>query len=329
MTGVQIFTNVGLNQNSLTGDAQGETASGGDNDKSLATTEFVQKIGLKFAGFTSITGATNLSTSQIGELCQASGSTPYTISLFDNSSILDGTTITIISTNTADVTIQAFSGQNITDKSGITSSKILKTGDGLTLVKIGSGLWFAKWLHAGQIQPFDGDLAAIAALGNSVGYLRKTGTDSWIIDTTSPVLSSLSNGMPSYVEPVGGKTISIDTFTVEFALNTGGTRNVYLQFGDDFSASTTFGYPLSDNFTLKEVLIYARSVGSGGANMQIRTNGSSSPAFTYSIPANTNQSHIRYNVSENFNSGDVIAVYGAASANYSHISVRLIFSWRN
>lgn len=56
MSGVQIFTNVGLNQNNLTGDAQGETASSGDNDKSLATTEFVQGVGLKFGNSIQATG---------------------------------------------------------------------------------------------------------------------------------------------------------------------------------------------------------------------------------------------------------------------------------
>ena len=44
MSGVQIFTNIDMHQNNLSGDAQAETASTGDNDRSIATTEFVNRV---------------------------------------------------------------------------------------------------------------------------------------------------------------------------------------------------------------------------------------------------------------------------------------------
>lgn len=329
MTGVQIFTNIDVKGNEVTGDGQAETASKGDADRSFATTEFVQKVGLKFSEITNITGAAALTSTHLGNYIILGGVASYIVDLPDNSSFLDGCTYTFINNNSQDVTVRAFTAQNILDKAGNTNTKVLKFGDILEVTKVSSGSWFGRWLHSGQVQPLDSDLTAIAALGNGAGYLRKTGENSWILDTTMPVIATLNNGMPSYVEPVGGKTISIDTFTVEFALNTGGTRNVYLQFGDDFPASTSFGHPLADNCTLKDVLIYGRRIGSGGATMQIRKNGSTTPAFSYNISANTNQSHINYSVSENFDAGDVIAVYGAASANYSHVSVRLTFAWRD
>lgn len=289
MSEVQIFSNVGLNQNNVTGDPQGETASTGDNDKSLATTEFVQKVGPKYSNVLVANAAVIMDLTYIGKLVHLNGTSSYTITLPDNTTALIGSTITFACLTSYPITITSFSGQNIVDATGQSTSKILKKGDCVTLVKESTGLWLAFRTYATQF---------------------------------------LANGMPAYVEPVGGKTISVDSFVVDFALSTGGTRNTYLQFCDDFSNSTTFGYPLPKNSTLKKVTIFARTIGST-TTIEIRTNGSTSPQVSYTIPPNTNQSHIEYDVSENFNAADVIGVYAAASSNFSHISVRMTFAWRD
>lgn len=563
MSGVQIFTNVGLNQNNLTGDAQGETAAAGDADKSLATTEFVQAVGLKYGDIITATGNATLNASHLGKLIELQGTNPYTITLPDCSLFLNGSSYSFTCLTSQTITIAATSGQQFKTKTGIVSTTTLGNGDSVSFVKNSSNQWVVvgtslsntflsgrttgtgKFLFGNKIndvnignawvensgsgitgdrvftmidtnavmkvvrvntaadpafelqswddtlttlrgywdvavvngnlifrdrtsvddifltanrsnntlttskifsasnisgintgdqtitltgdatgsgtgsftvtlansgvtvgtyksvtvdakgrvtggtnpttlagygitdaaplshisdtslhltsaqntwidditatstqvnylvgvtssiqtqlnnkQPIDGDLTAIAALSDTAsGYLRKTGTNNWIVDTTMPVLATLNNGMPSYVESLGGKTISIATFELNFHLN-GATRNVYLKFGDGTTSSATEGIVLPNNMTLVGIFANFGSVGSSGVTVQVRVNGSTTPTDTLDCTVGTDVSfYAAY--SSNHASGDRIAIYGSSSNNWTNAFVKLIFAWRN
>lgn len=572
MSGVQIFTNVGLNQNNITGDAQGETAATGDNDKSLATTEFVQGVGLKFGNSIEANGSATIDATFLGKLIYLTGSSPYTITLPDNSLFLSGTTFSFSSHSTATITIS--SAQNIITKNGTATSINVTQGDSFSLTKKSTGEWilYGSWGAAyGSFQPLndnltgisslnisgngipkktgagnwiwdtndyllsdqvgvpngiasldasgfllpaqrpiatnttlgmikvgpeltiepDGtlgiledftntflsgrttasgkflfgdsidhpnvancwvegiptgqtadrvftmidttavlkvvrrsttadpavelqswddtlttlrgywdlvvingnlelrdrtsgsstflladrlantlsttktftaanisgvntgdqtitltgavsgsgtgtftttitepELSALAALPDSAGYIRKTGDASYIIDTTMPVLSTLANGMPSFIETVGGQTVSIETFEFEFGLSSNGTRNAYLQFVDDIVSSATIGRRIPDNMTLVGIYAQCTSVGNNGATAEVRVNGATTIA-SCPLVAGT----MIYNLTShsiNLNAGDRIAVYGSAPTNnWANMIVKLIFRWRD
>lgn len=475
MSGVQIFTNVGLNQNNITGDAQGETATFGDNDKSLATTEFVQRVGLKFGDVITATDNTTLDATHLGRLIELQGSTPYTITLPDCSLFLNGSTYTLSCLTNQTITINTTSGQQIKTKLGLVTSTTLGNGDHVSLVKNSSNQWVLAgttlsntfltgrttgngkflfgnriddvnvgncWLEnsgsgitgdrvwtmidtnavmkvvrvntgadpAFELQSWDdslttlrgfwdvavvggnlifrdrtvtddtflianrtnntlstaktftaanisgtntgdqtitltgdvtgsgtgsfaatisnAELSALKSLPNSAGYIRKTGTASYIIDTTMPVLSTLANGMPSFIETVGGKTVSIEKFEFEFGLSSNGTRNVYLQFVDDIVSSATIGRRIPDNMTLVGIYAQCTSVGNNGATAEVRVNGATTIA-SCPLVAGT----MIYNLTShsiNLNAGDRIAVYGSAPTNnWANMIVKLIFRWRD
>jgi len=571
MSGVQIFTNVGLNQNNLTGDAQGETASSGDNDKSLATTEFVQRVGLKLGDVITATGAASLDSTYLGKLIVLTGAIPYTITLPDTALILTGTTISF--SNIADATVTISAPQNIVTKNGtslsISTTKgeafslvrrstgewvllgsygaasgsfqplndiltgistlsptgngiIKKTGSGnytwdtdtyiisdqlatpngvatldssgflltaqrpiasssnLGMIKVGSNLTIDVdgllnfdtnlvlsgrttstgkflfgdsinhpnvsnvWIEgvgtgttadrvftmidttavmkvarrsttadpAFELQSWDdtlttlrgywdvvvtngnlefrdrttgvtstfllcdrvantlsttkafsaanisgtntgdqtitltgdvsgsgtgtfattitnAELSALANLPDSAGYIRKTGNGSYIVDTTMPVISTLANGMPAYVEPVGGKTVSIDSFSFMFALSSNGTRNVYLQFMDDIASSATVGQRVPANCTLVGIIAQCTTVGNNGASAQVRINGSITPIAEADLVVGT-MVYTNVTTSVNLNAGDRIAVYGSAPTNnWANMSVVLLLKWRD
>lgn len=112
-----------------------------DNDLSLATTEFVRRQGLQFAGTLGCSSHTNLNASHAGYMVFGYGTTYYSIVLPQGSTVPDGATISVYVTNGAGVNIQAFSGnQIIYGGGGFTSNFKINYGDTATFV-YGGGNW--------------------------------------------------------------------------------------------------------------------------------------------------------------------------------------------
>lgn len=112
-----------------------------DNDTSLATTEFVRRQGVQFAGTLGCYAHTNLTAAHAGYMVFGYGNTYYTIVLPQGSTVPDGTTISVYVTNGAGVNIQAFSGnQIIYGGGGFTTNFKVNYGDTATFVYSG-GSW--------------------------------------------------------------------------------------------------------------------------------------------------------------------------------------------
>lgn len=112
-----------------------------DNDLSLATTEFVRRQGVQFAGTLGCSANTQLTKAQAGYMIFGYGTTYYTIVLPQGSTIVDGTTISLYVTNGAGVNVQAYSGnQIIYGGGGFTTNFKVNYGDTATFVYSG-GSW--------------------------------------------------------------------------------------------------------------------------------------------------------------------------------------------
>jgi hypothetical protein len=112
-----------------------------DNDTSLATTEFVRRQGLQYAGTLGCSSNTNLTAAHAGYMVFGYGTTYYSIVLPQGSTVVDGTAISVYVANGAGVNIQAFSGnQIIYGGGGFTTNFKVNYGDTATFVYSG-GSW--------------------------------------------------------------------------------------------------------------------------------------------------------------------------------------------
>lgn len=117
----------------------------------------------------------NQSISLSGDV-SGSGTTAITVTITDDSHNHTGTTISAL--DAGDVTTGTFDIARI------------PTGSTGTTVSLGN--------HTHSYQPLDGDLTAIAALATN-GFAKRTGTDTWTIDTTTyaPLNSPTLTGTPA------------------------------------------------------------------------------------------------------------------------------------
>jgi hypothetical protein len=136
------------NLNTWLGDALraslGITAPQFDNDLSLATTAFVQRAAGNLSDYMFVSSAQVLTAAAAGKVLGLSGS-GYTVTMPDASTVLIGTTITIVGqANTLPIAINRAAANTFTvgSNAGVTSVTV-PPGETLTLTAVSASTWLA------------------------------------------------------------------------------------------------------------------------------------------------------------------------------------------
>ncbi|SFW77031.1 phage tail protein [Pseudomonas sp. NFACC04-2] len=85
------------------------TAPQFDNDRSVATTEFVRRSGLQYSGFTAYATNTALTVAHIGGVVSFASATPISATLPDTAGVMHGATLNLINVGTGVVTVSTAS----------------------------------------------------------------------------------------------------------------------------------------------------------------------------------------------------------------------------
>ena len=165
-------------------------------------------------------------------------------------------------------------------------------GTGLTL----TGTTFS--VTTNTYQPLDGDLTAIAALSGTSGFLKKTNTDTWSLDTNT-YLTAEADTLASVTGRVGGaSTDTASTFTAGITVGKIGTAGK-VTFVGSTSGSTVLTAPATAgnvNLTLPTTagtlalttdIPAAPTIGNGTVTVQGAGSVSGSGSFTLNQSGNT------------------------------------------
>ncbi|WP_010462352.1 phage tail protein [Pseudomonas mandelii] len=126
----------------MTGNPTTPTPAAGDNDKSVANTEFVQRAKGGYRGFTVLTAAAALTVADIGNLVSVNGT--FTVTLPASNLVNRGEAIHFRNVGDGAVTV-ACAGADIIDAGGIALANItLQPGASLELVNAGGTNWWAS-----------------------------------------------------------------------------------------------------------------------------------------------------------------------------------------
>lgn len=112
-----------------------------DNDTSLATTEFAQRLAGNMRAGEAISGNATLTAAHVGKVIQVASAGPYAVTIPLASDVADGSTITLVSSATDVITIQRQGSDLIYPNMGTGVASIgLANGDTAVLVKV-NGVW--------------------------------------------------------------------------------------------------------------------------------------------------------------------------------------------
>lgn len=95
----------------------------------------------------------------------------------------------------------------------------LITGEGRIAVGLTSGTYSA-FVKQGEEQPLDADLTAIASLAGTNGFLKKTNTDTWALDTNTYLTGNQSVSITGDVTGSGTTAIALTLATVNSNVGT-------------------------------------------------------------------------------------------------------------
>jgi hypothetical protein len=184
-----------------------------------------------------------------------SGTNPTTLSGYG---ITDAATSTNLSNHISDATVHLTSTQNtLLDGITVTSEKVNYLSDVTSNIQ-------------GQLnvkQPLDSDLTAIAALTGTSGLLRKTGTDTWTLDTNiDTITTSTATNLTGFISGNGTNISGATT-----ASSSGGSGTLVIR-DTDGSFSTT-----SSN---SDASIIGVNTGNGGGLSGLSQSGAGGVSIT-------------------------------------------------
>lgn len=113
----------------------------------IATTAFVQGVGLQFSGIIGLSGATTLTASAAGALCYSTSSTPFNVTLPAASTFPAKTTITLWNFGNGPMTLVCNGSDGIYANNQILSTFQMAGATSLTLVSNGGAAWLAVGLQ--------------------------------------------------------------------------------------------------------------------------------------------------------------------------------------
>jgi hypothetical protein len=142
-------------------------------------------------------------------------------------------------------------------------------------------------------------------------------------------INALDNGMPAYIEPVGGVLTSVAIASYSYLVKTTGTRNAYLSILGSI-ASNTLGFKLPRNALLRGVTVMSSSNVSTATDafFELHVNKSNTPLTSYLLSRGTSYgSYIDLSVPLNI--GDELSIYLNSANNVINPICLLEVSWRN
>lgn len=117
------------------------TAPQFDNDKSVATTEFVVRNGIQYSGFDVYTGSTALTLKDVGGVASFASDTPVTAKLPATAGILQGATVLIVNAGNGVVTVSTSSAADrLSGSNGAEGVISIGLGETATFIKL-SNQW--------------------------------------------------------------------------------------------------------------------------------------------------------------------------------------------
>lgn len=115
------------------------TAPQFNNDKTVATTEFVVRSGVQYAGFNVYSSSTSLTLSDVGGVVSFASNTPVTAKLPVTTGILHGATLKIVNAGTGVVTVSTVSAADVLGASNGAQGPIsIGFGETAEFIKINS-----------------------------------------------------------------------------------------------------------------------------------------------------------------------------------------------
>jgi hypothetical protein len=135
-----------------------------DNSKSLATTEFVKRMGFEWSGFNAVSASTVLGLGSVGGAVSAASATPISVTLPSTGLVAQGATILLASAGAGAVTLLASGADLLTNASGVPSSIVLGQGETALLSRV-SGEWRL--------------IGGTAALRHSAAFAASLGVTGW------------------------------------------------------------------------------------------------------------------------------------------------------
>lgn len=244
-------TKANLASPTFTGTPAAPTAATFTSTTQIATTAFVNAVGAKFSGYTSVTAAYTLLATDYGKVVMCSGSSAYTLTLPSVGSTYVGAILTIWNYGLAVKTVARagtdviYAGQSISN-----TSLTIRQGEDLILVNAGSGVWLA----VGGLAVADLALTT-AYVGGATGYHRmvggliiqqgtftSSGTGAGNISVTFPLAFTSAAYMCSFTAYSAGtqnictpyyalSTTGAQATAIVNAVNTSGVGGIYLAWG--------------------------------------------------------------------------------------------------
>lgn len=129
-----------LDSPAFVGNPTGPTPPQFDKDKSLATTEFVKRMGVEYSGFGSFSANTSLTAAHVGGLHSFSNTALITAVLPSTEGVAQAATIAVTCAGAGGLTVQAAAGDVVFTGSGQVGSLSLGLGDTAEFIRL-AGQW--------------------------------------------------------------------------------------------------------------------------------------------------------------------------------------------
>lgn len=107
-----------------------------DSSKSLATTEFVKRMGVEWANFNALSASTVLGAGSVGGIVSAASPTAISLTLPPAGLVAQGAMIMVMSAGSGAVTLQTSGSDLLTNASGMAVSVVLGQGDTALLTRV-------------------------------------------------------------------------------------------------------------------------------------------------------------------------------------------------
>ena len=121
---------------SFSGNPTAPTPAQFDNSKSIATAEFVKRMGLEYSGFTTNSASLALASSHVGGVHSFSAVGQLTATLPPTVGVAQGATITVVCAGSGGLSVAAAVGDVLYTSSGVTGSILMALGDTAEFIRL-------------------------------------------------------------------------------------------------------------------------------------------------------------------------------------------------